>query len=137
MCLQKCGYEAAEAAYELLNRRHFTERGVLDDMELLLEAVDAVNLWYAANPARSPGGLDREAVRVYLDSTRGMAAVLRVYDEVQRLGIYSIPTVVADGQVYGGHVEAQGITRRLRQIAADPDYSVNAKKLFNFLEECV
>jgi hypothetical protein len=105
---------------------------VLDDMELLLAAVDAVN---QRHPGPADGLVSRDDVRVYLNSARGVPAILRVYDAVQSRGVHSIPTVVADGQLYQGHVEAQGLSRRLRQIATDPRYTVHGKKLFNFLED--
>lgn len=85
------GSEASEALYSQLNQRHFIQGGVLNDRTLLTDSLEQLSL--------SDADL-RDAV-AFLDDEQvpGRDEVLALYDRVQSLGIYSIPTLVVDGQV--------------------------------------
>ena len=72
-----------------LNREHFTNSGVLNDLPLLTRlAVEA--------------GADEEGVKDFLNSKRGVEEILKVVDYVHELGIHSIPTLVVNGAVLVG-----------------------------------
>lgn len=103
---QKYSVTKAEQLYSVLNRKHFIEGGVLNDRNLLLEAVHEV------------GGIDISDCEQFLASNRGSAEVLQTVDAVQRLGIHSIPTLLIDGGQYilNGAVTADEIVRVLRSL---------------------
>lgn len=94
--------------YDELNRRHFTEAGILNDRSLLLDTAEKVL-----------GGVrDREKCGDFLASSRGVDAVLRTVDMVHELGIHGIPTLVVDGgrTVLGGAERANSVANALRQV---------------------
>jgi predicted DsbA family dithiol-disulfide isomerase len=100
---QQYGLDKAEAVYDQLNARHFFEAGALNDRNLLSASVEAV--------------LDGEALTEtlqYLESDRGKAETLQLYEQTQRMGIDSIPTFVIDGKyVMSGAARADEIKEAL------------------------
>ena len=94
----------AEKLYDELNRRHFLEAGVLNDITLLKEAVASIGLRAA----------DQKLTFDYIDSDRGVEETLYLYEQTQRLGINSIPTLVIDGQyLVSGAAQSDEIQRVL------------------------
>lgn len=101
---KKYSFDKSEALYAVLNRKHFIEGGILNDMNLLLDSVDEV-------------GLNREECEQFLKSDVGVDSVLRTVDEVQKLGIHSIPTLVVDGQyTVGGTAPIEEIFEVLKMV---------------------
>ena len=83
------GLDKSEKLYSILNRKHFTEAGVLNDKKLLRESLEETGL---------TGEQFHSAVEFLKDGTRGKDEVLEMYEKVQAMGIYSIPTLLVDGQ---------------------------------------
>tara|TARA_B110000003_G_C16258535_1_gene382007 strand:+ start:40 stop:408 length:369 start_codon:yes stop_codon:yes gene_type:complete len=82
------GLDKSEKLYSVLNRKHFIEAGILNDKKLLLESLKET-------------GLTEEELQLSIDflkdESRGKQEVLQMYEKVQTMGIYSIPTLVVDG----------------------------------------
>ena len=106
--MQKYSRQKCEELYDALNRKHFIEGGVLNDMGLLLDTVEQV-------------GLDRAACEEFLLSSTGEREVLETVDRVQALGIHSIPTLVLDGGKYvlNGAADSAEVSRALRRIVLE------------------
>ena len=81
------GLDKSEKLYSVLNRKHFIEAGILNDKKLLLESLKET-------------GLTEEELQLSIDflkdESRGKQEVLQMYEKVQAMGIYSIPTLVVD-----------------------------------------
>eukprot|EP00602_Paraphysomonas_sp_CaronLab_P007948 CAMPEP_0185035476 /NCGR_PEP_ID=MMETSP1103-20130426/26918_1 /TAXON_ID=36769 /ORGANISM="Paraphysomonas bandaiensis, Strain Caron Lab Isolate" /LENGTH=218 /DNA_ID=CAMNT_0027572571 /DNA_START=187 /DNA_END=843 /DNA_ORIENTATION=+ len=115
---QEYSVSMAEELYNLLNKKHFTESGILNDTDLLLDSAEAV-------------GADRRVCATFLESSRGKDAVLRTVDMVHELGIHSIPTLVVDGRyVVSGAARADEVANTLRQVIRDGN-SISGKRMFD------
>ena len=102
---KRYGIGAAEALYTAMGRRHFSEGGVLDDLEMLMAAVGEVD------------AIDVEKARVFLGSDEGVEAILAAVALVGRLNIHSIPTLIVDGQfVLDGGCVADEVEEALRNV---------------------
>ena len=86
---QKHGSAVAESLYDQLNTRHFLQGGVLNDKTLLQESVAALGLGQEHTA---------ELLAFVADDEWGKEETLYLYEQTQRLGIDSIPTLVIDGQ---------------------------------------
>ena len=112
-------------------------------MNLLLGSVDEVNRIISDVKAaeslsaetRALGVVDRDAVQAYLESDRGTDAVLHIYDKVQEMGVYSIPTLIIDQNKFYGHFHSEEIAPALWRIASDTTYKVNGGKCFDYLSK--
>lgn len=106
------GLEMSEALYAVLNRRHFTEAGVLNDRSLLVEALEEIGLTMES-------GLDKAIA--FLDSGRGTDAILGMYETVtDKMGIHSIPTLIVDGTyVISGAQRSDQILQVLEKVMAE------------------
>ena len=78
---------------EALFRAYFTESRILSDKETLLEIAENA-------------GLDREAVRMFLLSSKYKDEVWRDEDQAGRLGIHMVPTFFIEGA--RGKIQVQG-----------------------------
>jgi predicted DsbA family dithiol-disulfide isomerase len=106
--------DTAEMLYASLNRRHFTEGGALNDLNLLLGAAEDV-------------GVDTIDANTFLASSQGETEVLRAVDIVHQLGIHSIPTLIVDGQyMLNGATHYNEICDTLRSVS----YPASGKQLF-------
>lgn len=114
---QKHNFETSEQLYDILNRKHFIEGGVLNDMALLLEACDEA-------------GVDKDECRDFLLTDKGSAHIMNAVDIVHSLGIHSIPTLIVDGQhVVNGAARAGEVAQTLRRVVAEP-HKRTGKRLF-------
>lgn len=111
--------EASEKVYDELNRKHFTESGILNDKMLLLDAAESVL-----------GSDERQKCSEFLGSYRGVEAVMRTVDAVHELGIHSIPTLVIDGGrvVMSGAERAESIAETLLDVC---EYKSHCKAFGN------
>ena len=110
---RKFGLDKCEELYSVLNRRHFTEAGVLNDVNLLLDSCDEV-------------GIDRRICEDFLTSAAELCKneVLDMYEAVTRKGIHSIPTTIVDGQfVFSGAVRSSEYLSAFNQILFKESYS--------------
>lgn len=98
--------------YNILNRKHFTEGGILNDESLLLSAIDEI-------------GLDRQKCKEFLDSKEGTEEILKMVDMVHALGIHGIPVLIINGgqAVIQGAAHADEIASQLRQVNAPQLFS--------------
>ena len=143
--------KAAEALYAVLNRRHFQEAGALNDVELLLSAVEEMGDAYGLTRADAEafllqgqgGGGDSSggdegggseaaaaAAAAEVASEAGvLAAVERVHDE---LGVDSIPTLVVDGGrfVLPGVASAEGGELILQALHRVAELTPTGKRFF-------
>jgi predicted DsbA family dithiol-disulfide isomerase len=90
---KKYSFEVSEKLYSVLNRKHFTEGGILNDLDMLLDSVEEA-------------GADRADCERFLLSTDGVESIFRTVDAVHSLGIHSIPTVVVDGKYQIGATDS-------------------------------
>lgn len=104
------GCETAEKLYFEMNVGHFTESKVLNDSSFLLLCCEKAGL----------ASSDVELCASFLSSSKGTSAVLRVVDELQRMGVHSIPTLcVANGaEVLSGAAGRAEVLSCLRRVAA-------------------
>ena len=101
---KKYSFEMSEKLYSVLNRKHFTEGGILNDLNMLLAAVDEI-------------GADRADCEQFLRSSVGVDAIFRTVREVDSLGINSIPTCVVDGRyIIGGTADIDEIYELLTKV---------------------
>ena len=118
--------EAVEALYASLNRRHFEEGGALNDLSLLLSAVDE-----AVCPRFGITRLDAE---VFLAGSETQKTVLRTVERVHdELGVNSIPTLIVDGGRFllsgvASNESVQDILMALRRVS---ELGPIGKKMFN------
>jgi predicted DsbA family dithiol-disulfide isomerase len=112
-------FQHSEKLYDVLNRKHFIEGGVLNDDKLLLDSC-------------AEAGMNRDDCATYLSSDAGTSSILEAYDAVQGLGIHSIPTLVVDGRflVDGTASGAEELVEVLRSLAAAPLSEHTGKRLF-------
>lgn len=101
---KKYSFEMSEKLYNVLNRKHFTEGGILNDIHMLLSAVQEV-------------GADVEDCELFLKSKVGIDAVFRTVEEVHKLGIHSIPTLIISGEyMIGGTASIEDIYKLLSKV---------------------
>lgn len=101
---QNYSLEVAEKLYSALNRRHFSEGGALNDLNVLLASAEEV-------------GVNTTDANVFLASSQGEIEVLKAVDIVHQLGINSIPTLVIDGKyVLSGSTDYEEISETFRSI---------------------
>jgi len=82
------GTGKSEELYEVLNRRHFLESGVLADRELLVSSCLEVL------------GYEKETeIREFLSSEKMKQEVMNILTEIENVGIKGIPTLVANGSL--------------------------------------
>lgn len=104
------GLSKSEELYAVFNRKHFTEGGVLNDANMLIDSLKEVGL---------EGSDFEETVNFLHDKNRGTKEVLELYDRVQSMGIYSIPTLIVDGQyLINGAARANEVLDCLKKVAA-------------------
>jgi predicted DsbA family dithiol-disulfide isomerase len=104
---KKYSFKDSEKVYDELNRRHFTEGGILNDMALLLDSCKQV-------------GLNRKECEQFLLSHEGVDEILQTVDLVHSYGIHSIPTLIVDGKyMIDGAAHADDVIKILRQIIRD------------------
>lgn len=88
---QEYGWKSSEQLYAILSRRHFTENGILNNPQLLMDSVAELF------------GEDKVAIMAcekLLASSRGRQVVLDMAETVCALGVHSIPQLVIDGRVF-------------------------------------
>jgi predicted DsbA family dithiol-disulfide isomerase len=66
--------DKSEQLYEVLNRKHFTEGCLLNDMSVLVSALEEI------------GGVDVSRCEAFLQTRDGVEAVLRTVDLVHSMG---------------------------------------------------
>lgn len=135
---------AVEALYSSLNRRHFQEAGILNDLSLLLDAVAEVGPEHGLNVGEAEAFLQGHdaagsrsaavaaAAAAAASEAEVLAAVERVHDE---LGVHSIPTLLIDGGrvLLGGvaSMEARSeVFDALRAVAVEPSPQPGARFFF-------
>ena len=97
---QMHGLDKCEELYDELNKRHFTQAGILNDRNLLIDALSVLQLSQE----------ETTAAVTFLDSDRGINKVLEMTSRVDSLGIHSIPTLIVDGQyMISGAERSDGI----------------------------
>lgn len=101
--------ELAERVYDILNRKHFIEGGILNDRSLLLSAVDEV-------------GLNTRKCDEYLATMNGITEVLEMVETVHSLGIHSIPVLIINGgqEIVQGAAPTQEILQHIRVVLKNP-----------------
>lgn len=112
--------EKSEELYSVLNRKHFIEGGLLNDIEILKEALQEIE------------DVDVDKCITFVLSNQGEEAVLRTVDLVHSLGIHSIPTLVIDGGsfVLDGANRSEDVARTLRQIVERSDSYMPRPRIF-------
>ena len=114
------GLELCEQLYDELNRRHFIEGGILNDRNLLEEALRTLEL-----PAKATAA----ALNFLNDRERGRDQVLELVERVNDLGIHSIPTLVVDGQyMMSGAARSDAVLEMLTKAVRN---GLSGKKLFD------
>jgi hypothetical protein len=73
---QEYSLEKSEQLYEVLNRKHFMEGCLLNDVAVLMEALEEI------------GDVDVAACELFLRSSDGVVAVLRTVDLVHSMGMF-------------------------------------------------
>ena len=98
----------SEQLYDVLNRKHFTEGAVLNDIAMLLDAAAEV-------------GVQRSECEVFLRGNMGVREVLETVARVHDLGIESIPCLVIDGgkKVLQGAAHSNAVLDALRRVVAE------------------
>lgn len=94
----------SEQLYDILNKKHFTESGILNDKQLLLDSAVAA-------------GCDRDACATFLSSSKLVPEIMATVNKVHSLGIHSIPTLLIDGGriIVQGAAEAAEVAAGLRK----------------------
>mmetsp|Transcript_18079 Transcript_18079/g.33932 ORF Transcript_18079/g.33932 Transcript_18079/m.33932 type:complete len:235 (+) Transcript_18079:153-857(+) len=112
--------QKSEELYEVLNRKHFIEGSLLNDMDMLKSALEEI------------GGVDVARCDAFLQSSEGVEAVLRTVDMVHSMGVHSIPTLVIDGGTFvlDGATRAGDIVTTLRKITRNSDGYSPRPRLF-------
>jgi predicted DsbA family dithiol-disulfide isomerase len=109
---QRFGLGKSEQLYDIFNRRHFLEAGILNDRKLLVDSLEELEL----------KSVDLEETIAFLDDeSRGTAQVLELYNRVTGMGIYSIPTLLVDGRFsISGAQRASGVLDVLERASDNP-----------------
>jgi predicted DsbA family dithiol-disulfide isomerase len=98
----------SEKLYAVLNRKHFIENAILNDVDTLLDACCEI-------------GLNKLECKLFLESNNLEDYVTNTVNHVHSLGIHSIPTIIVDGQyMLSGAVSSQEVFAVLRKIADCP-----------------
>ena len=117
------GIEACEALYDEINRRHFTEAAILNDKNMLMEAVST-----SLNITEE----EVKALSSFLnEEKRGYDVVLQMYDQVQSMGVYSIPTLIVDGSYMISGAQRSDAILELFETAAKN--GITGKRIFGDL----
>ena len=114
------GLDKCEELYSVLNRRHFTEAGILNDPTLLLESCDEV-------------GIDRDRCKDFLFSSPELykKEVLDMYEAVLSQGIHSIPTTVVDGRfLLSGAARSSEILQIFNKIFLEKERATSGRTMF-------
>jgi predicted DsbA family dithiol-disulfide isomerase len=82
MITQEYSLEKSEQLYGVLNRKHFLEGHLLNDMAMLLSSLEEI------------GGVDVAQCEAFLQSSVGEEAVLRTVDLVHSMGTRHIQLVI-------------------------------------------
>ncbi len=103
--MKEYSLDVAERLYDILNRKHFCEGGVLNDRSLLLSSTEEV-------------GLDRVKCEVFLNSTNGIDEILEMVEAVHSLGIHSIPVLVINGgqSIIQGAAPVDEIIQKIQMV---------------------
>ncbi|GMH59781.1 hypothetical protein TrRE_jg6760 [Triparma retinervis] len=113
------GVGAAEEVMGILNKRHFTEGGVLNDRRMLVEAAVSA-------------GMDGGYVVEFLGSERGVKEVWRALEMVEGMGIQSIPHLVVGGErTVGG---AKGVEDIVDAVSRVVEGGGGKGRIFKVLE---
>jgi predicted DsbA family dithiol-disulfide isomerase len=97
------GWEKAEAAYACLHAEHFVKRGLLNDIQVLTRAAVSA-------------GVDAASAEAFLRSDELASTILKLADDVHRMGIHSIPTLFINGRpALSGAAGKQDVLDALRQ----------------------
>jgi hypothetical protein len=97
---QRYSLDQAEALYDILNKKHFTEGAILNDTTFLLRSCEEMNSIFAnvdggTVPSVTP--IDTQEVAEFLNSKLGEASVWRTINHLHEIGIDSIPTLIVNG----------------------------------------
>jgi hypothetical protein len=98
---QRYSLDQAEALYDILNKKHFTEGAILNDTTFLLRSCEEVNFVFTNNddggtvPSVTP--IDTQEVAEFFNSKLGEASVWRTINHLHEIGIDSIPTLIVNG----------------------------------------
>ena len=113
------GEAKREELYGVMNRKHFTERGVLNNGALLLDALKEIGI----------AGEDFDSAAAFIaEPSKAAKRVLQKYQKVLQLGIHSIPTLIVDGRfVLNGARGKSEVLQALEQAAAAGNQS---KRIF-------
>ena len=112
----------SEELYAVLNKKHFTERGILNDDALLSSAMVEVGI--------SASKLEK-AMAFLSDASKGKEHVLGKYNKVLKLGIHSIPTLVIDGRlVLSGARHADEVLEMLEGLVSGKHGPITGNSLF-------
>ena len=85
------GLDRSEQLYSILNRKHFTEAGVLNDPDLLRAAVQELKLSEAQ---------EKQCLAFLEDPNEpGKEEVLDLLQRVEAVGIHGIPVLIVDGSL--------------------------------------
>ena len=120
--LQKYSRGASERLYDVLNKKHFTEGAVLNDITVLLDAAAEVGV-----------GIDRAECERFLRGHDGEREVLDTVSRVHALGIDSIPCLVIDGgkQVLQGAAHSSTVLDALQRIVKQKNSQQNTTEVAN------
>ena len=114
------GLVKSEELYAIFNKKHFTEGGILNDRNLLINSLKEIGL---VNEDLN------ESIAFLDDKNRGTKEVLMLYDRVQKLGIYSIPTLIVDGSyLINGAARANEVFECLKKVS---ESGPTGKSIFN------
>ena len=101
------GLEASEKFYAGINKKHFTEAGVLNDKTMLLSVAETV-------------GCSAATCSSFLTSTKGVTAIRAAADKVHDLGVNGIPTLVVNARhLLNGAAKADEVVGSLRRVVED------------------
>jgi predicted DsbA family dithiol-disulfide isomerase len=104
-CPQEHSTDVAEQLYDILNRKHFIEGGILNDESLLLSAIEEI-------------GLERQKYANFLATEEGIEEILQMVDRVHSYGIHSIPILIINGgqAIVQGAAVKEEILNKLREV---------------------
>eukprot|EP00750_Incisomonas_marina_P004025 INCI13434.3.p1 GENE.INCI13434.3~~INCI13434.3.p1 ORF type:complete len:193 (+),score=27.87 INCI13434.3:519-1097(+) len=116
------GLDRSEQLYSILNRKHFTEAGVLNDPDLLRAAVQELKLSEAQ---------EKQCLAFLEDPNEpGKEEVLDLLQRVEAVGIHGIPVLIVDGSLL-----VQGAARAAEVLGAfeallDRDTGPSGRRVF-------
>jgi hypothetical protein len=105
--------------YASLNKKHFTEMGLLNDVNLLLECCTEFNARHRNddNENNTHAPINLSEVEAFLRSRDGEASILAAVDRLHDMGIHSIPTLIVNGgsAIVSGAARADEVYQTLRK----------------------